>query len=251
MIHCRYRILLIEKERRDDRRWTQKDVSEATGISMFALSQYARSASNRYAARTVVRLCNFFQCGIGELLVREGGAASPGPTVLLDEPAISDEEPTHITICCGWKEEGRRRKWALEQLADSREFLFRRKPSIGRMVVAVANLQLAASGSSRDTDTVTLPAASSATDVNDARGWTHKTAIASRFEELLARKQAQDYQHRWSLRGVIEATGLSWDTLTSFRQERMTGFGTTALEALCGFFDCEVSDLVYLVGDDG
>jgi DNA-binding Xre family transcriptional regulator len=238
MIQCRFRALVVEKEQRDGQRWMQKDISAATGISMVALSKYARSTHQRFDGRTVVKLCNFFECGIGEFLVRDGGTASREATIPLDEPIDSDESSIHISVYCGYGEQGERRKWALEQLAAANGFIYHGRPSVGRMVVALANQYGAARGFAIGTGNATI--------VSDRRQWSPKIAIAGRFDELLARKRARDYQRRWTLNAVAEVTGLDRPRLAVFRQERINRFGAVALEVLCKFLDCEVSDLLYL-----
>jgi len=67
-IRNRFMTLLNEKGARESRRVTYKDVKEATGIDQSTLSDWARNTIRRYDADKIAALCEFFGCGVGDLL---------------------------------------------------------------------------------------------------------------------------------------------------------------------------------------
>ena len=69
MIVNRFKILLAEKETRENRRLTYRVVSEETGLSTNILTNYAKQRVQRYDADTLETLCKYFGCEIGDLLV--------------------------------------------------------------------------------------------------------------------------------------------------------------------------------------
>ena len=69
MIINRLRILIAEKETREHRSISYREICDATGISQNALSGLAQNKTTRYYIRTLVKLCEFFNCQVGDLLV--------------------------------------------------------------------------------------------------------------------------------------------------------------------------------------
>jgi DNA-binding Xre family transcriptional regulator len=63
-----YTELLAAKELRDNRRWTQADVSRTTGITTATLRNWAAQKVTIYNRRLLDVLCTFLECGVGELL---------------------------------------------------------------------------------------------------------------------------------------------------------------------------------------
>jgi DNA-binding Xre family transcriptional regulator len=68
-IENRFLELLAEKRRKDRHPWTYEDISQATGISPGTLVRYAQQRHGMYDRDTLAKLCEFFDCSIGELLV--------------------------------------------------------------------------------------------------------------------------------------------------------------------------------------
>ncbi len=68
-IRNRFKILLAQKEARDDREYTYEDIQTATSISPTTLSSYAKGRVGRFDAVTLVKLCDWLECEIGDLLV--------------------------------------------------------------------------------------------------------------------------------------------------------------------------------------
>ena len=67
-IRNRFKILLAQKEARDGRNYTYNDISQATGIAPNTLSAYANQSVSRFDESILVRLCEFFDCTLAELL---------------------------------------------------------------------------------------------------------------------------------------------------------------------------------------
>jgi DNA-binding Xre family transcriptional regulator len=60
--------LLEIKKRREGKSWTYEEVSHRTGISTGTLVRYAKQKHSMFDENTVIKLCEFFNCQIGDLL---------------------------------------------------------------------------------------------------------------------------------------------------------------------------------------
>ncbi len=67
----RFLELLLEKERRENRRVTQKEIAYATGISQQALTGWVHNNVTKFEAGIVERLCEYFKCDLCDLLYFE------------------------------------------------------------------------------------------------------------------------------------------------------------------------------------
>jgi len=67
-IKNRFRILLAQKESRDGRRYTYDDIYQATGIGPGTLSSYAKGSVTRFDQETLIKLCDFLECDLAELI---------------------------------------------------------------------------------------------------------------------------------------------------------------------------------------
>jgi putative transcriptional regulator len=63
--------LLSEKERQLGRRITNKEIAQATGISAHTIGSWFRNEVTKFEAPIVERLCDYFDCDLGELLYFE------------------------------------------------------------------------------------------------------------------------------------------------------------------------------------
>lgn len=72
--------------------------------------------------------------------------------------------------------------------------------------------------------------------------------IRYRFKELLAEKEFQE-RRKIGLAEIADATGIHRTTLTKIGN--VPGYNTVTdnIDKLCGFFGCEISDLVQRVPD--
>ncbi|MBI5930205.1 MAG: helix-turn-helix transcriptional regulator [Chloroflexi bacterium] len=60
--------LINEKENRLGHKITYADISAATGIGMSVLSRWVNNKVERFDASTVIRLCQYFECDLSDLL---------------------------------------------------------------------------------------------------------------------------------------------------------------------------------------
>jgi putative transcriptional regulator len=67
-IRNNFKILKAQKEQEIGRNLTYEEISEATGISPNTLSSYATGSVSRYDEKTVMKLCDFFDVTLPELL---------------------------------------------------------------------------------------------------------------------------------------------------------------------------------------
>ena len=67
-IYTRYNELLAQKEIRDDRKYTYLNVQEATGLAQGTITVYAKNRVTSFSAKTLIALCNFFECPLDEFL---------------------------------------------------------------------------------------------------------------------------------------------------------------------------------------
>ena len=68
-IRNRFKILLAQKEVRDGREYTYNDIREETGISSNTIANYAKNRVTRFDSVTLMKICDFLECELGELLV--------------------------------------------------------------------------------------------------------------------------------------------------------------------------------------
>ena len=76
MIRVRLKEMLAEKEFREGCSVTMKDVAEATGIHPVTLSKIGKNRGYNPSLDIVDRLCEYFDCEVGVLLVRVHNQAS-------------------------------------------------------------------------------------------------------------------------------------------------------------------------------
>ena len=68
-IRNRFKILLAQKEVRDGRDYTYIDINEATGIAPNTISNYAKNRVTRFDSVTLMKLCDFLECDLADLLI--------------------------------------------------------------------------------------------------------------------------------------------------------------------------------------
>lgn len=70
--HTRFRELQAEKQSREGREVaTYRAISAATGISPTTLTKWANNRVQDYDQDVIARLCDFFDCNVGDLIVYE------------------------------------------------------------------------------------------------------------------------------------------------------------------------------------
>ena len=81
ILRFRLRTLMGAWSDQHGQRLTYADLTEATGIAASTLSHLAQNKSRRIDASTIERLCEFFRCGLDDLMVLE------------DDPDETNQEP--------------------------------------------------------------------------------------------------------------------------------------------------------------
>lgn len=77
MIRSKLKVLMACMEAEQNRRITYDVIHEATGLSRSTLSALAIGRSGMVSFDTLDRLCEFFDCGVGDLLEYIPGDAPP------------------------------------------------------------------------------------------------------------------------------------------------------------------------------
>lgn len=67
-VRNRFKILLAQKETRDNRSYTYEDIQKATGISPTTLASYAKGRVSRFDEKTIIALCDWLECDLGDLI---------------------------------------------------------------------------------------------------------------------------------------------------------------------------------------
>jgi DNA-binding Xre family transcriptional regulator len=67
----RFRELLGIKERKESRRISQREVAEQTGIAKATVDRIARQETTRFDEHVILALCNYLECGVGDLFIIE------------------------------------------------------------------------------------------------------------------------------------------------------------------------------------
>ena len=67
-IRSRFKVLLAEKELRERRSITLRDVANETGVSIYTVAGFANNTLKEYPADALVELCKYLECTTGDLL---------------------------------------------------------------------------------------------------------------------------------------------------------------------------------------
>lgn len=67
-VRNRFKILLAQKEVKDGRDYRYEDIYDAIGISPTTLSNYAKGTVKRFDEVTIIKLCDWLDCDLGDLL---------------------------------------------------------------------------------------------------------------------------------------------------------------------------------------
>jgi putative transcriptional regulator len=73
-VYNRFKILLAEKEIKENRRIPYDEIKEKTGIAASSISAWATNNITRFDADTIAEWCQFFDCGVGDLIVYQGNS---------------------------------------------------------------------------------------------------------------------------------------------------------------------------------
>jgi len=67
-ITSRFKVLLAEKELRDKRSYTMRDVAKATGVSIYTITALANNTLREFPLEALGAVCGFLDCTTGDLL---------------------------------------------------------------------------------------------------------------------------------------------------------------------------------------
>jgi DNA-binding Xre family transcriptional regulator len=67
-ITSRFKVLLAEKEIRDGRNYTLRDVAAATGASIYVVTGLANNTLREFPREALEGVCQFLGCTLGDLL---------------------------------------------------------------------------------------------------------------------------------------------------------------------------------------
>jgi putative transcriptional regulator len=67
-IQNRLKVLLAEKELRENRKLTYRTVAKETGLAIGTLTAYMTQQVERFDKSTLETLCEYLDCNVGELL---------------------------------------------------------------------------------------------------------------------------------------------------------------------------------------
>ena len=78
MIQIRFAELLTAKQFRDGKQWSMREIMKATGFDRAVLIGWRGGTLKRLSSRSIVKLCEFFECEVGELVVYVPDAEEQG-----------------------------------------------------------------------------------------------------------------------------------------------------------------------------
>jgi DNA-binding Xre family transcriptional regulator len=70
-IVSRVPILMAEKQMRENRRINASIIAREAGLSRPTVAHWVKSDFKRLDEETIITLCKYFQCGLGDLLTLE------------------------------------------------------------------------------------------------------------------------------------------------------------------------------------
>jgi DNA-binding Xre family transcriptional regulator len=70
-IISRFSVLLAEKELKEGRKYTYREIEQITGVNKNTIGLWVKGKVQRFDSQTIESLCNFLGCQPGELLVKE------------------------------------------------------------------------------------------------------------------------------------------------------------------------------------
>jgi DNA-binding Xre family transcriptional regulator len=93
----RFTELLAIKRRNEGKPWNYEEVSRRTGLSTGTLVRYAKQDHSMFDENTVLRLCAFFNCEIGDLLIIQPDAPEDWITPDVNEKRDINEMAPALT----------------------------------------------------------------------------------------------------------------------------------------------------------
>lgn len=69
-IVSRFKVLLAEKEIREKRQITLKDVSRETDVSIYTVTGFANNTLREIPSDALLKLCEYLNCEVGDLITK-------------------------------------------------------------------------------------------------------------------------------------------------------------------------------------
>lgn len=69
-IVSRFKVLLAEKEIREKRQITLKDVASETGVSIYTVTGFANNTLREIPSDALLKLCEYLECEVGQLIIK-------------------------------------------------------------------------------------------------------------------------------------------------------------------------------------
>jgi putative transcriptional regulator len=79
-IQNRLKVLLAEKELRENRKLTYRAVSKETGLAIGTLTEYMTQRVRRFDKSTLETLCQYLSCDVGDLMKYSADDTQPKKT---------------------------------------------------------------------------------------------------------------------------------------------------------------------------
>jgi putative transcriptional regulator len=70
-IKNRLKILIAEKELKENRKLTLRTIAQETGVSTNSLTAYNNQDVERFDASVLIAFCTYFNCDVGDILFFE------------------------------------------------------------------------------------------------------------------------------------------------------------------------------------
>jgi DNA-binding Xre family transcriptional regulator len=96
-ITSRFKVLLAEKELRDKRGYTMRDVASATKVSIYTITALANNTLREFPIEALSAVCGFLGCTTGELLVFDDTKTEDDSGAKMDEQLMSLSQVAAVT----------------------------------------------------------------------------------------------------------------------------------------------------------
>ena len=71
VVRSNLRVLAAQKSQRERRRISLRTIAEETGVSRYTVYAFANDTLSEYPKDVITTFCNYFDCGVGDLLLTE------------------------------------------------------------------------------------------------------------------------------------------------------------------------------------
>ena len=71
VVKTNFLVLLAEKQQREGKRRSLRQVADETGVTPYTIYGFANNTLREYPADAIAKLCDYFGCEVGDLLLLE------------------------------------------------------------------------------------------------------------------------------------------------------------------------------------